>query len=356
MIVSLRGSSPRALVAGVLLMSRARQFGQRLEVHIVGDPGDISPVRGPAVVMSPVLASCGVGRRHGGSGLILVPGPADLPLMTCLEIDGCGPWFTVDRAGRGEAPATRALLALRQDPAGERRALGDAALRALTGLGLPVEASLLDLLFGAPTSALERIALAQRAAAGLSGRSREPHALGLLHPAIDPPDPLAGPLDLAALQAAAQDGALDAVLHRLTPTARAPAKAWVQRALAAASPDPADPLVVLAVALIELLGPLAALPSGVPLPALGAGADAVARGLSAALGATGEAAPAHEGLLSTFRLFGGRFVEDARGAVDLEGQPPPVDPVARWAWFAAQAKAAATEADRLWRRVIDPES
>ena len=362
MIVSLRGSSPRCLVAGVLLMSRARQFGQRIEVHVVGDPVDISPVVGPAVVMSPVLASCGVGRRHGGSGLVLVAGQADEPLAACFELDGCGPWMYLDRSGRGLAPETRALLALRADAQADRRALANAVLRMLRELGLPIEASLLDLMFAAPAAPLERVALALRAGAALAGRSREPQLGGWLDASALVPDPLPIPVRVPDLLASVEDGRLDAILGRLHPSRRPAARAWAANALAArhdtgeADTGEYNAVSTLAAGLVELLGAVAALPPGVPLPALDAAADAVARGLPAALGAIGEATPAHDGLLQTFRLFGGRFVSEARGAVELEGPPPPADPLARWAWFCAQAKAAATEADRLWRRVIDPES
>ena len=74
MTVSLKGNSPAALTAGILLLSRARSFGQRLDVAILGDPHDITPVVGPALVHSPVLASCGVGRELGAGALVIVPG------------------------------------------------------------------------------------------------------------------------------------------------------------------------------------------------------------------------------------------------------------------------------------------
>ena len=84
----LEGSSPGATTAAILLMSRARQLGYPLRVHIAGNPDDISPVYGPAVVHSPVLASCGVGRSFGHGGTVVIPGLDDAPLMLSLQTGG----------------------------------------------------------------------------------------------------------------------------------------------------------------------------------------------------------------------------------------------------------------------------
>lgn len=354
MIVALRGSSPQALVAAVLLMSRGRQFAQRIEVHIVGDPAEISPVFGPAVVYSPVLASCGVGQRCGKQGLIIFPGPADAPLMVSVDVDGCGPWFRVDRAGRGEHPATAALARLCREASGERRALGQGVCRAMEARGLPVELSLLDLCLNAPLAPLERAALLQRAAAGLLGGAREPALQHALLPGGPLPDPLPSPLALEDALASIEDGRLEAILARLPTTTRPATRSWLQRAARLAEAD--AEVAALLTGALSLLTPLCALPREVALPSAGPAAEAVARGLPTALGAIGEAQAAHEGLLATFRLFGGRFVEDDRPAVDLAGAPPPADPLERWRWFAEQAKSAAVEADRLWRHVVDPEA
>ena len=84
MTVSLQGNSPAALTAGILLLSRARSFGQRLQVEVVGPADEVTPVEGPAIVHSAVLASCGIGRRLGSGALVIVPGrPAD-PLAASL--------------------------------------------------------------------------------------------------------------------------------------------------------------------------------------------------------------------------------------------------------------------------------
>ena len=84
MSVELSGNSPAALTAGILLLSRARQFGQRLSVSVMGDPDQITPVEGPALVHSAVLASCGVGSRPEAVRWWLCRGrPA--PLAVCLN-------------------------------------------------------------------------------------------------------------------------------------------------------------------------------------------------------------------------------------------------------------------------------
>ena len=85
MAVALRGSSAAAVTAGILLLSRSRRLGQRIDVHVVGDPRDVALVEGPAIVHSPVLAGCGVGRVLGHGLLVIVSGPATDPLAACLE-------------------------------------------------------------------------------------------------------------------------------------------------------------------------------------------------------------------------------------------------------------------------------
>ncbi len=99
MTVSLQGNSPAALTAGILLLSRARSFGQRLDLEIVGDPLDITAVEGPALVHSAVLASCGIGRAQRS-----MCGPARRPCRSAPRWRGHR--FTIDRgAGGHPAPA-----------------------------------------------------------------------------------------------------------------------------------------------------------------------------------------------------------------------------------------------------------
>ncbi|MFN7145478.1 MAG: hypothetical protein ACK4YP_17015, partial [Myxococcota bacterium] len=160
MNVSLKGSSPATMVAGILLLSRARSFGQRVRVEIVGDPGDIGVVEGPAMLHSAPLASCGVGREYGSGALVVVPGPANEPLAVSLTADGRSEWFHVDRGGEGVHPATRAFARYRRDHRPLVRQQVRTFLKACDVLGIAPEAAVLALLFGAPAPTLRRIALA----------------------------------------------------------------------------------------------------------------------------------------------------------------------------------------------------
>ena len=169
MSVELKGASARAFIAGILLLSRGRSFGLRLEVAVVGAADDIATVEGPALLYSPVLATCGVGREKGDGPLVVVPGPAADPLAVCLSPDGVGPWFWVDRAGVGQHPATQAFVRLCRDPRPQARNAAIAMRSALGALGLTTEPAVLDLLFGAPVSPLYRLALALRAGRAMSG-------------------------------------------------------------------------------------------------------------------------------------------------------------------------------------------
>ena len=88
MQVSLTGSSASAITVGILLLTHARRLGERVAVSIVGDADDIAAVNGPAVVYSPVLSGCGVGRMSKSNALVCVGGPASDSLAISLEQDG----------------------------------------------------------------------------------------------------------------------------------------------------------------------------------------------------------------------------------------------------------------------------
>lgn len=353
MSVSLSGSSPTALTAGILLLSRARSFGQRFPVEIVGDPADIATLRGPALVHSPVLASCGVGRRLGAGATVIVPGPASAPLALSFGADGVGGWFEVDRAGDGQHPATQAFVRLCRAREPVRRELGRRARRVFTAFGMAPEPAVLDVLFGAPSSPLVRISLGLRAGRALANAPAIP-----LHQYLGPtpdelPDPLPAAPAPAEIGARLADGRMDPLFARFPGGGGRAAQDWLEDALALGD----DPDVrALTSALAELGGHLASLPREAMLPPLDAAQDAVAVALGRALAAQPEDGEvnANHTLVETFRFLGGRFCESARNPVRLEGPPPPEGHLARWDWFCAATRRAADEADALWRRVVDP--
>ncbi|MCB9745036.1 MAG: hypothetical protein H6740_20780, partial [Alphaproteobacteria bacterium] len=221
MDVTLKGNSPVTLVAGILLLSRARSFGMpRPQVAIVGDPDAITPVTGPTVLHSPVLASCGVGRELGEGALVVVRGPPDEALLVSLAREGLGSWFTVDSAGTGVHPATQAMMRLARDPRPLGRQLGRSLRTALRSVGLPSEPAVLDLLFSAPAPPLVRIALALRAGRAIMGESGTA-VTSFLSPHVDElPDPLPPDLPGAEVLERFQDGRLEPILARLRPDHR----------------------------------------------------------------------------------------------------------------------------------------
>ncbi len=350
MLVALEGPSAAVLTAGILLMSRARNLGQRLRVEAVGDPDAITPVRGPALLHSPVLASGGVGRDLGLGALVVVPGPPDEPVATCLAEDGLGEWFLLDRAGDGIHPATRAFVGLCRDGDPARRELGRQLRAAMQALGCPAEPALVDLLFGAPAPPLVRLAAALRA-----GRAMWPgrgHAITrFLRPRSWTREVPDGPCGVDELVAMREDGRLDALLDHLAPGVRAAVDRWLA-AMAQAVRGPED--AALLCALVEVGAALVAMAPQGGLAPLAPAADAVAVGLERALGAAGGSSDATAALADTFRFLGGRFVPAARYAVPVPGAPPPAGRLARWRWLSEATRRAADRVDAIWHDLLDP--
>lgn len=335
MNVSLTGSSPAAMAGGILLLARARSFGLRIRVEIVGDPSDIGVVEGPAVLHSAPVASCGVGRDLGTGALVVVPGPGSAPLAASLSTDGRGEWFEVAREGDGVVPATRALMALLRDPSSEARRISRALRQGSTALGVALEPSVLDLLFGAPVSPLTRMAVALRAGRTLSGKRGDPVTAALI-----------GEMD--------EDAELDPMvtLARLSPQVRDILSRL--RAYADVLRERGDASLINAID--ELLCHFGLLPVLGILPPLDPATDAVAVGLGRALAATEGNSQAQVGLLETYRFLGGKFVDRADWVVEFPASPPPTERLARWRWFCTQVSDAASRVETVWRDLVDPPS
>lgn len=353
MTVALKGSSPATLTAGILLMSRARSFGRRLQVEIVGDPSGITRVEGPALVHSPVLASCGVGRRLGSGALVIVPGAPSAPLATTLAPAGRGEWFTVDRGGAGQHPATQAFVRLCRD----RRPVARDLARRMRGLfellGCPPEPALLDMLFQGDAPMLTRVGVALRAGRSISRESHPPLTRFLVGGGAMP-DPLPDDVTWADLRMLLSAGRAAPLLDGLSVGTQAAVEEWV--ADLAELPGGEAAYGPLAAGLAEAASHLLALPMPGMLPPLSPALDALAVGLGAALGAADPPHDASQPMLDTFRFLGGRFTSSDRYAIVLDEGDAPEDRLARWAWFCDGAWRAAQDADALWRRVTDLES
>lgn len=350
MTVTLKGNSPATLTAGILLLSRARSFGHRLDVAVMGDPHDISPVHGPALVHSPVLASCGVGRELGAGALVIVSGPSTEPLATSISADGTGDWFEVDRAGEGHHDATRAFVRLCRDRRLPVRDLARSLRRAITLLGCAPEPAVLDLLFAAPAPPLMRVALALRAGRAMTGTLPDASITRFFSgDARTLPDPLPASCSYSELLAAEQDGRLAALFDRLSIAVRDDVDGWVTGTMSLGGEY--APLVC---ALVETASHLATLPPHGMLAPLDSAMDSVAVGLGAALGAVRGDTDANAVLADTFRFLGGRFTDEEHHPVVLDLGPAPQDRLERWRWLCIATRRAADTADALWRKVIDP--
>ena len=343
MSVILQGSAPSALTAGILLLSKARGFGQRLQVEIVGSPDEMTPVEGPAIFHSAILAGCGVGRELGSGSLSIVSGPPTSPLAVCHSQDGINGWFQVDRSGGGLHPATRQFVTLCHHSSAEGRELG--RRMALASLGCSPEPAVLDLLFSSPAPPTIRLALALRAGRAMSGRSGTPVTHYLSAGRLN--EPL--PEGTDAIRAALTSQRKSALLDRLRLSARDGVEEWVA-GMESLGTNHEQLLFVLA----ELFSHVTSLPPQGMLAPLPPSMDAVAVGLGAALGATGGARDGTAELVDVFRFLGGRFTPTARYAIRLPDDPVPADRLERWEWFCRSARRSKDDAESLWRRVVDP--
>ncbi len=346
MELTLRGSSPCATTAGIMLLTRARQLGDSLTVRIVGDADDLVAVRGPAICYAPVLASCGVGREHGSGATVVVPGNPGEPLIATVTPHGEGGWFEVDRGGTGAHPASMAFSRISADPRPEARQLGRMLRDAMRGLGLSTDAAVLDVLFGAELDPLTRVALGLRTGRAMAGGRGEPITRFLTGLATR--DPLSAPTH------GARDEDVTWVLDGFTTAVRDPAEQVLRLFCQLAESDGGRDLVLLD-HLAWLASALVQLPHQSILPPLGAAEDSVATGLAAALAAEGDG-DANRQLAQTFRFLGGRYVASADHVVDLGAAEAPAGRVARWTWFGTEVRRGRKLADALWPNLVDPPS
>lgn len=350
MTVVLQGNSASCLTAGILLLTRARSFGHRLDVGIVGSQGEITPVEGPALVHSPVLATCGVGRRVGTGGQVIVPGAAVEPLALSMAHGGCGEWFFVDRSGAGQHSGAKGFMKLFYDTRPELRDAGRRLREALGHLGCAPEPALIDLLLNAPAPPMVRLALTLRAGRAISGSSGSLTDYLVSRGGLAEPLPLG--CDLDEVRQASRDGRLNGYFSRLSPRVRELTEEWVDEMLPVVGEEP--DLCALLCGLAEVVSSLVCLPNPGFLAPLPPHVDAVAVSIGEALGAVGEGSDANAALAQMYRFLGGRFSVDARYPVQLPDDPPPEGRIERWRWLCEGTQAAASAADALWRKVIDP--
>ena len=351
MQVALTGSSASTVTVGILLLTHARRLGERIAVSIVGSPQDVATVAGPAIVYSPVLSGCGVGRVPKSNALVCIGGPAQQPLALSLVSEGITDWFEVDRNGDGLHPSTRAVIGLCRHDSQEGQNLGRELRGALAAFGCPAEPALLDILFGAPIDPLDRISLALLAGRGMTGKSGDPFTRYVESGVSDLPDPLPTPLSEADYSAAVQNGSVENLLARIRPGVRESVTDW----LAGMDRVEADPSMGGLVRDVAEVGSyLLSLPMAGMLPTPSTSASAIGKHLGKAIGDTSSPQCAMRSLIETFEFLGGTFVEHSPYALTVPSDPPPEGRKERWEWMCQSAAMAREESERLWARMVDP--
>ncbi len=351
MRVALRGSSASTVTVGILLLTHARRLGERIEVSIVGDSEDVADVYGPAMVYSPVLSGCGVGRVPKSNALVCVGGPAQDPLLLSLHEGGITDWFELDRSGGGLHPSSRAVVDLCRNQGAEGQNLGRMLRTAFASIGCPAEPALLDFLFGAPLDPLERLSLALRAGRAMTGESGDPFTRYVQSGVDHLPDPLPTPLSEEAFQQASESGHLTSLLERINPGIRHSVEDWLR---GVGELDHGGSLDGLIRDIAEIGSYLLSLPMAGMLPVPTSASASLSKHLGKAIGETSEPHCAMRALVETYVFLGGKFVEHTAYAVLVHGDPPPPSRKERWEWLCQSAMLARDESERLWERLVDP--
>ena len=152
------------------------------------------------------------------------------------------------------------------------------------------------------------------------------------------------------VQKAKENGDIERLLGRLTDGVRVSIQDWMD-GVGHVSKGELDPLLC---GLTELGSHLVSLPMAGMLPQLTPAREAIALNLGEAIGSVDGTDCANQAMADMFEYLGGKFVELSQYALTVPSDAPPSGRLARWEWFCRAAHSAQEEADRLWRRIIDP--
>ncbi|MEC7988190.1 MAG: hypothetical protein VX278_23690, partial [Myxococcota bacterium] len=146
MSLVIQGSLPASLAASILLLTKARRFGFRLNVAIVRQ----NVVRfAPKVVLfrDPLLVGLGVSSSDLDPSIVLTKGGCNEPLWVRVG----NQWISIDRSGRGLKPETQELIRLFQSYDREKMHIAQSIRFAARKLGVELEPSIIDLFFQSAT-------------------------------------------------------------------------------------------------------------------------------------------------------------------------------------------------------------
>jgi len=281
----------------------------------------------------------------------MVPGPAIEPLAISFMQSGLSDWFTVDRAGKGVHPSTKAFVRLCRNPELDALNLGRILRRALAATGCPPEPALLDVLFGAPLPPLERIAVALRAGRAMTGSKGDLFTRYISSGVANLPDALPTPCTFGELKRAEEDGRFERLLDRIEPGIRDAMADWFDGMMGLEEAAAMEPLIC---GIAEVGSHLVSLPMAGMIPRLGPGRVSIAQNLGQAIGSVAADYCAIGTLIEMFRFLGGSFTPHSPFAISVAGEPAPEGRLERWAWLCRAAESAKEESENIWRRLVDP--
>jgi hypothetical protein len=316
------GSWPATLTAGILLLSKARSFGQPLRVSILRPANEIA-IEGPVLLRSNLLVGVGLPTAKGNGNVVLFPGEAKNPLSVRLEHEG---WLRLDRSGAGEMEETKAFVKLSRK---RERPLSSLAFQAITGLrklGVTPEPGIIDILFHRELDPMRRLILFLHFGRYLSGSEGQAIQRYLQLP-IEP---------------------TQEELRVLKPGLRRELTKWLEEVEVAFEGSRA-----LSDGVRRFAEDLAESDQLGFFPPLSMEDVSLICTLSEGLSAISKGSNALDFMKDRFTFLGGTIVEKAQNVIAISDVLPPEAHLPSWDWLLSEAEKGSDRTEQIWRQIMD---
>ena len=319
MPLTLKGSWPATLSAGILLLSKARRLGIPISVQILEDSMPI--IKGPALIRDSLLVGLGLTKSKTDNNLVVVPGDSCAPILLRL---GEADWVFVDRSGKGYLDSTKTFMSLFHTHK-EFVSLGLQAIAALRRLGVAIEPCVLDVLFAEHLDPILRFqlflalgrVLSDKQGQSLSSvflKNKSPTQSGVVQPEI---------------------------LKKV--------REWLQQVSTISEQHE-----VFAQQANQLVQQFEKITIHDLSLSLNSHLISIVRSIKQGLAAIDSNHDALTIMKRRFTFLGGGFTQKAENVITLPDVICPEEQISKWQWLCSQAHAGSAEVERLWLRITNP--